>query len=954
MRLHPLKVIAVVASMLVLAAGLTSAASFTFTGGNIRLGTSWQNDGDTSTGTHPGVGDTGLVAQDGEFSGGNANGIWNGAVITQTSGTLTGTWNINSSSATYNLEGGTIDNAGNFNANGSTFNLSGGLLQFSGDLIVNNATGVVHVSGNATIQADSGDFDLRLNNDDAQFNIAADWTGSFISANDATEADWIAELVYGAGPEGTGTPGTVNTNRLITVGGTAIDDTNFGVYFIVTPDGNGGSSLTLDPNPVISPTLTLASPFQNRMVLQRGKPVKVWGTSDPSAAVSVSFNGTTVNGTADAAGNWLVQLPSQTAGGPHSLVVTSGSTTRTIADVLVGDVWFCFGQSNMVRPLSEMDDSSSYISAIAGNDNIRCLKINQDASLTEAESAGMNWLANSSAGSWTAVGSVFAHRLHTATNMPVAIIWAAWGSSSIEGWMPLELRGQLPHFDEMMNLYQSISEYQSGDTTSSRLPSGYSTNAEGIAGLTANGWSSTSDDIFMRTRPNIIYNKMIHPMRNYGISGFIWYQGEANSGPIENCAQYGFSLPRLVTEYRERFEQGDIPFFGVQLPSHNGSNWPWFREAQSQLKTLNNAHLAVTIDTGSSSDVHPTDKEPIGIRLSLLARKYALGESVAAHGPTFDSMSVSGSDVTITFTNATGMNANTSAGLFQIAGPGANPTFHNADSISVSGNQVTISSTSVTDPQEIRYAWIPVPNALTTLKNSSGIPAAPFRTDTFPLPGLGAQSPRGIDDAYETPQNAALNIPAGGVLTNDIDLNRDTLTATLVTDVSHGTLSLLSDGSFSYTPHNGFAGTDNFTYTSSDGELTSANTIVTITVTGTQTGYYTWRTGIAWNSGDDETANGDPDSDGIGNFLEFAFGLNPFLADATSLPRVSSFDADFVYYEFNNAQEGVVYEVLLSSDLITWSNPPFATLTNTSSTPVQIPRTKEVDGKLFIRLRVSE
>ena len=224
----------------------SSAASFTFTGGNARLGANWQNDGDLTSGTVPGVGDTGLINISGNVTG-NTAGAWNGAVITQTAGILTGTWNINSPTATYNLEGGTIDNAGNFNANGSTFNLSGGLLQFTGELIVNTATGVINVSGSTTIESDSGNFDLRLNNDDAEFNIAADWTGSFISNSDVTEADWITQLVTGAGQADA--DGPVDTDRLINVGGTDITASNFGDFFVVTANSGGGSTLTLVPEP---------------------------------------------------------------------------------------------------------------------------------------------------------------------------------------------------------------------------------------------------------------------------------------------------------------------------------------------------------------------------------------------------------------------------------------------------------------------------------------------------------------------------------------------------------------------------------------------------------------------------------------------------------------------------------------------------------------------------------
>lgn len=708
----------------------------------------------------------------------------------------------------------------------------------------------------------------------------------------------------------------------------------------------------------VNPTLVLASPFQDRMVLQRGKAVKVWGTADPNASVSASINGSTVDGTADATGNWQLSLPSQTAGGPYSLVVTSGSTTRTINDVLIGDVWFCFGQSNMVYTLNQMNSwADAYTTAIAANDNIRCLKIDQDGSLTEEESAGMNWLANSSAGTWTAVGSIFAHDLHAATNVPVAIIWAAWGSSSIEGWLPQELTGELPHFDDMMQLYQSISEYRSGDTVADRAENlGYSSNVDAISGIIANGWSSGNNDadIFMRTRPNILYNKMVHPVRNYGISGFIWYQGEANTG-APDYSLYSFALPKLVREYRERFGQGDIPFLGVQLPSYNGTYWPWFRESQDQLLTLNNSYVAVNIDTGISGNIHPTDtsKEKTGGRLALLARKYALGESIVAESPRFEAIAITGNQVTISFSHADGLTTDNGLAPAEFEIAGSDQVFHAATTSSISGSDVILSSTNVASPVAVRYAWSPAPVNDVNLYNGAGLPAAPFRTDSWPLPGIGAKTPLSVDDAYELAMNTTLNVAAGGVLENDIDLNHDPLTATLVSDVSHGTLALQADGSFSYTPHNGFAGTDSFTYQCSDGGLTSETATVTFTVTGVQTSYYSWRSNIAWEGSDDPTITGDPDHDGIENFLEFALGLDPLVANASGLPTLAPSGSDYLY-DFNNVQEGVLYQVLISTDMTSWSDPAFAELTSSDSTPVAIPASMAAEGKMFVRLKVSE
>ena len=571
------------------------------------------------------------------------------------------------------------------------------------------------------------------------------------------------------------------------------------------------------------PTLKLASPFQDGMALQRDKPIKVWGQAEAYASVTVALNGTNVVGAADANGNWIIALPAMSQGGPYQMVTSSDGETNTLTDVLVGDVWIAFGQSNMVRPLSEMIGKQPYIDDISTNRMIRCLKVALDAALTAQESGSMTWLDNSNPGSWGSVAAVFAHQMHAGSGVPTAVIWAGWGSSSIEGWMPIQMTNDFPHYDAMMDHYQSIGEYTSGDITSSMLPAGYATNLEGITAM-ING-TETWDDVFIRTRPSIIYNQRIHPLLNFGISGFVWYQGEANAGNPVNVAQYGFTLPAFVTEYRELFGQGNLPFLGVQLPSYNSAYWAWFRESQSRVTALSNAYVAVTIDTGLVGDIHPYDKEPIGQRLALLGRKYALGEDIVAHGPTFDSMSIDGTNVTIAFAHADGLATDDAQAPAEFELAGADEVWHAATRSLISVTNVVVSSSSEPSPVAVRYAWSPAPVNEVNLVNSDGLPAVPFRTDDWAMPDLGAQAPQAVNDSYDVFTNDTLVVSVPGVLDNDIDLNRAPLSASLVSDVTHGTLAFVTNGAFNYTADAGFAGHDSFTYAVSDGTLSETATV---------------------------------------------------------------------------------------------------------------------------------
>lgn len=453
---------------------------------------------------------------------------------------------------------------------------------------------------------------------------------------------------------------------------------------------------------------------------------------------------------------------------------------------------------------------------------------------------------------------------------------------------------------------------------------------------------------------------MIHPVLHYGISGFIWYQGEANSTDIRDAVQYRYTLPGLVKEYRERFNQGDLPFLGVGLPSINrndADHWNWFRESQATIENMTNGHMLVSVDTGDTgTNIHPTDigKGIIGERLALLARKYSLAENIVADGPRYSSMSISGNTITLEFDNSDGLKTsdNQSPDGFQIAG--ANMVFVDATNTAISGSQVTVSANSIASPVAVRYAWFKRTKTFVNLVNQTDLPAAPFRTDSFSISDLGAEAPQSVDDNYQIEMNSTLTvITAEGVLSNDFDLNDNDLTASVINDVSFGSLTLNPDGSFTYIPDTGYAGPDSFSYQVSDGTLNSAVATVNITIIGEQTGYYIWKSTIGWNPENDQSATADPDHDGINNFLEYALDSDPLVADTSGLPTLTASGDNFLY-NFNNTRTDVSYEVQLSNSLNTWTDPAFLIVTSNTTMPVTIPGGQAANGKLFVRLKVSE
>ena len=240
-------------------------------------------------------------------------------------------------------------------------------------------------------------------------------------------------------------------------------------------------------------------------------------------------------------------------------------------------------------------------------------------------------------------------------------------------------------------------------------------------------------------QPTALYNAMIAPLINYTIKGFLWYQGEANTGRAEDYARL---QPAQIIDWRNKWKQADLPFLYVQLPGFmdynylpSESNWAMLRESQLRSLSVANTAMTVAIDLGEWNDIHPDNKKDVGERLALAALKLSYKENVVHSGPTYQAATIDGNKITISFTNiGSGLITNDGEELGEFAIAGADKKFVWAKAKIVpgtpsgEGDKIVVWSDGISNPMYVRYAWADNP-VNPNLFNKEGLPASPFRTD---------------------------------------------------------------------------------------------------------------------------------------------------------------------------------------------------------------------------------
>ena len=237
-----------------------------------------------------------------------------------------------------------------------------------------------------------------------------------------------------------------------------------------------------------------------------------------------------------------------------------------------------------------------------------------------------------------------------------------------------------------------------------------------------------------QSQPAALYNAMLAPLINYTIKGFLWYQGEANTGRPE---EYAKLQPAQIADWRSKWKQGNLPFLYVQLPGFmdynylpSESNWARLRESQLTSLSVPNTAMAVAIDLGEWNDIHPDNKKDVGERLALAARRIVYGENVVHSGPIYESAIINGNKITIRFTHTGGgliTNDGEELSEFAIAGDDKKFVWAKAK---IEGHTIVVWNDAIPEPRYVRYAWADNP-VNPNLFNKEGLPASPFRTDTL-------------------------------------------------------------------------------------------------------------------------------------------------------------------------------------------------------------------------------
>ncbi|MGB0766183.1 MAG: sialate O-acetylesterase [Phycisphaeraceae bacterium] len=515
--------------------------------------------------------------------------------------------------------------------------------------------------------------------------------------------------------------------------------------------------------------LQLATPFTDNMILQRQKPVPVWGWAEPGSDVTVLFAGQTKTAKADAKGKWMLKLDALKASAEErdfTVCVTSGPSV-TLSGVLVGEVWFSSGQSNMVwvAAKSEVSKLANEIANAETDIPIREINIKTASAiypqdLAEVEDGG--WKKSSEAGGFSALSLAFAHSLYEELNVPIGILLSAHSNTRIEAFTQGE--AILKHPDIKMDAKQ----IRDADVLTEQGKDAFAQYEKDILTWQDEAGEAALVAAKMPQRPNLpgiagswrgpsqFYNGKIHPVVPFAIRGTIWCQGTSNDG---DGAVYADRMEALLNGYRDAWDMPDMPFIFTQMQSYGKNMNPddlGFGEIrQSQHKFFidnrENVGMVVQFDVNahSANGIHYSNKLHPGMRMARWALAKTYGKDLPYTGPIFKGYQVKGDKAIVAFEDGSlfgGLMVGSKVSEVDSRGRekrehepakptpdaklsgfrlcGADRKWYDAQA-KIVGDTVVVTSPKVPEPIGVQYAYCAVP-VDANLYNKAGLPATPF------------------------------------------------------------------------------------------------------------------------------------------------------------------------------------------------------------------------------------
>ncbi len=498
----------------------------------------------------------------------------------------------------------------------------------------------------------------------------------------------------------------------------------------------------------VSADVVLPDVISSGMVLQRDSRVPIWGKAEPGESVTIVLGRQTKTTVADQNGKWMVQLQPMRANATPATMSIVGKNKLEVRDILVGEVWLVSGQSNMQRILSEIANGAEAIAA-ANHPQIRLFNVSRAVAFKRAKPPLATWASCTpdSVKEFSAAGYYFAVEIQRELKVPIGMLNSSYGGSQAEAWTPVE------YLLASADLKPTVDRTKIWDEERPRVKVEYDAaiakwreeaNKARAAGAVPRPSPPVPDALRDYRVAASIYDGMIAPLIPFAIRGAFWYQGESNEARAQ---QYEILLPVMIGAWRERWGEGDFPFGIVQLPNYRDPKddpmdeaWSHIREAQRRTALkLAKTGLIVTIDIGEARDIHPKNKLDVGKRMALWALNSVYSKHGLGSGPMFRNAmpSSTGSEMLVTFDTAgKGLKTRDGGDPKEFAIAGADKKWYWAEAKIVGRNQVKVWSTSVPNPVAVRYAFNNNPRN-PNLTNETGLPASPFRSDSWPGPTDG-------------------------------------------------------------------------------------------------------------------------------------------------------------------------------------------------------------------------